>query len=340
MSDSMAQKMKRKLSAKSVTAIVLFGAIILVFVFFGLPGQMGAGVGSAAQVNNTFISFADYQQEEKRISQQYQQMFNMDIGPQRQFIRQQALEGLIRMELISQAAAKNGILATDAEVRDFITKDIPAFQQDGFFQREFYMGYLNSVRMSPVVFEDKVRKDILNIRTRSLFEGAAKPFSAELSKNREASSFKVNVAFVKFDTSKVKDLPQEQADEIVKSIETALKEGNEAALAPLLKKVNAQWEETGFADITAELNPKLGSQIATEAVLELSKNTPLLSRLVRDGSQKFILKYKASKVEEPATSKADLEMAEKRRGDSLFNSWVSQFRDRSNVKINQQVLSM
>lgn len=340
MTDSMAQKMKRKLSAKSVTAIVLFGAIILVFVFFGLPGQMGAGVGSAAQVNNTFISFADYQQEERRISQQYQQMFNMDIGPQRQFIRQQALDGLVRMELVSQAAAKNGILATDVEVRDFITKDIPAFQQDGFFQREYYMGYLNSVRMSPAVFEGKVRKDILTIRTRGLFEGAAKPFAAEIAKAKEANAFKVNVAFVKFDTSKVKDLTPEQGEEIVKSIEAALKEGKEEALAPLLKKVNAQWEETGFTDVTMELNPKLGSQIASEAVMELTKTSPLLPRLIRDGSQKFILKYKGSKVEATPTAAADMEMAEKRRGDSLFNSWINQFRAKSNVKVNQQVLSM
>lgn len=340
MSDSMAQKMKRKLSAKSVTAIVLFGAIILVFVFFGLPGQMGAGVGSVARVNNAFISFADYQQEESRISQQYQQMFNMDIGPQRQFIRQQAVDGLVRMELISQVAEKSGILATDAEVRDFITKDITAFQQDGFFQREFYMGYLSSVRMTPVIFEGKVRKDILNIRTRGLFEGAAKPFAAEKTKAEEANSFKVNVAFVKFDTSKVKDMTPEQADEVVKSIETALKEGNEAVLAPLLSKVNAKWDETGFVDVTSDNNPKLGSQIASEAVMDLKKASPLLPRLVRDGSQKFILKYKGTKIEAAKASAADQEMAEKRRGDSLFNAWVSQFRDNSNVKVNQQVLSM
>jgi peptidyl-prolyl cis-trans isomerase D len=133
MNENMADKMKRKLSAKSITAIILFGAIILVFVFFGLPGKMGASVGSVARVNNTLISIADFQQEENRIQQYYQNLFgsSMDFSSQRQLLRQQALENLIRMELVSQVAQKEDILATDAEVRDFIVKDIPVFQQNG-----------------------------------------------------------------------------------------------------------------------------------------------------------------------------------------------------------------
>ena len=34
MSDNMADKLKRKLSGKNITAMILFGAIIMVFVFF------------------------------------------------------------------------------------------------------------------------------------------------------------------------------------------------------------------------------------------------------------------------------------------------------------------
>jgi peptidyl-prolyl cis-trans isomerase D len=66
MNENMADKMKRKLSAKSITAIILFGAIILVFVFFGLPGKMGASVGSVARVNNTLISIAELLHFESR----------------------------------------------------------------------------------------------------------------------------------------------------------------------------------------------------------------------------------------------------------------------------------
>lgn len=77
MSQSMASKMRAKLSAKNVTAIILFGAIIMVFVFFGI-GSHEMGVGSVAQVNDSLISIADFQNEEQRIQriqEYYAQMF-------------------------------------------------------------------------------------------------------------------------------------------------------------------------------------------------------------------------------------------------------------------------
>lgn len=193
MAQSLADKLKRKISAKNITAYILFGMIILVFVFFGLPSEMG-GAGSIAKVNNTFISLVDFQQEEQRIQQYYNSMFGggFDFSSQRQLLRQQALESLVRSEVVQQAATKEGILATDSEVRDFIVKDIPAFQQNGFFQRDFYLRYLESTRSTPGDFENKVRKDILNLRLRRLFEASAWPLQAEQKLEDQMQGLKVN----------------------------------------------------------------------------------------------------------------------------------------------------
>ncbi len=241
MSDSMADKMKRKLSAKSVTAIILFGAIILVFVFFGLPGRMGAGVGSVARVNNSLISLADFQQEENRVQQYYQNLFGsqMDFSSQRQLLRQQALENLVRMELVSQAAQKNGIFATDAEVRDFIVKDIPFFQQNGQFQREFYSRYLESTRASAGDFENKVRKDIVNVRTRQMFEVVAKkPTAIELQRLQAMKAQKINILFARVDQeAATKAMTKEKAEAAIKALDEALAKGDEAAVNAQLRKI-------------------------------------------------------------------------------------------------------
>lgn len=342
MSDTMADKMKRKLSAKNATAMILFGAIILVFVFFGLPGKLGAGVGSVARVNNSLISIADFQQEENRVQQYYQNLFgsSMDFSSQRQLLRQQALENLVRNELVSQAAQSEGILATDAEVRDFIVKDIPFFQQNGQFQRDFYARYLEQTRATAGDFENKVRKDIANVRIRHLFELVGQPSAVELKKLQELRSTKINVLFVKIDQEAVsKAMTKEKAEAAIQALDAALAKGDEAAVNAQLKELKATWEETGLVELGTENFPKITSAVATDAVFELSKAQPLLKRVVRDGAIKYVLKLKETKVEEAkAVEPMTAEMMQKRRADGLFESWINQFRAKSHVTMNPQAL--
>ncbi|QDK39779.1 hypothetical protein DOE51_12255 [Bdellovibrio sp. NC01] len=338
----MADKMKRKLSAKNATAIVLFGAIILVFVFFGLPGRLGAGVGSVARVNNSLISIADFQQEENRVQQYYQNLFGsqMDFSSQRQLLRQQALENLVRNELVSQAAQSEGILATDAEVRDFIVKDIPFFQQNGQFQREFYTRYLEATHSSAGDFENKVRKDIANVRIRHLFELVGQPSAIEMKKLQELRGTKINIAFVKIDQEAVsKALSKEKAEAAINAIDQALAKGDEAAVNAQLKEIKASWEETGLVELGTENFPKITSAVATDAVFELSKTQPLLKRVVRDGNVKYVLKLKETKIEEGKAAEPMLvEMMQKRRADGMFEAWINQFRAKSHITMNTQAL--
>jgi len=345
MSDNMATTMKKKLSAKNVTAIILFGAIILVFVFFGLPGKMGPGVGSVARVNNVFISVADFQQEENRIQQYYQSLFggSMDLSQQRQLLRQQALENLVRMELVTQAAHSEGLMVTDAEVASFITQDIPVFQQNGQFQRDIYGRYLESTRMAPAVFESKVRKDIANVRAHHLFEIATRPTTVELNHLASLSSHKINVSFVKIDQDELKKtMSPEKMDAAWKVLDDALAQGNEAAVNAQLKDLKASWEETGYTDISAETFPKITSQGATDAIFELSKEQPLLKKLVRDGNFKYVLKLKDAKVEASKEAPAPMmsEMLQKRRGEGMFEAWVNQFRKDSTVTMNSEAVQL
>jgi peptidyl-prolyl cis-trans isomerase D len=305
---------------------------------------MGAGVGSVARVNNTLISVADFQQEENRIQQYYQNLFGgqMDLSSQRQLLRQQALENLVRMELISQGAQKDGILATDAEVRDFIVKDIPFFQQNGQFQREFYSRYLESTHMTPGSFENKVRKDIANVRTRYLFEMATRITDAELKVLGNMRSTKMNVSFAKVDQEAAeKALGKEKADAAIKALDEALLKGDESAANAQLKELKATWDETGLFDLNAENFPKITSQVAADAMFELKKSEPLLKRLVRDGNAKFVLKLKETKTEEAKPLEAmSVEMMQKRRGDSMVDAWMNQFRSNSHVTMNSQALQL
>ena len=193
----------KRWSVKSITALVLFGAIIAVFALFGFPNRLNNSAGAsgfAGQVNNALISVADLRSESARLEQMYAPMFGgQGLGDaQRQFVRQQALENLITQEVSSQNAKKAGILATDAEIQDMIVRELPYFQEQGRFQRDRYYQILQANRLTPADFEEKLRKEKVNVRTQRLFEAASQPLSFEIEKIKNLQESKWNVGYVKF----------------------------------------------------------------------------------------------------------------------------------------------
>lgn len=212
---------KDRISLKSVTAMFVFGAIVLVFVLFGFQGKHNAvGVGSAAIVNNTLISVADFRNESQRIEQMYGQLFaGQNAGDaQRQFVRAQALDSLITTELISQGASQQGIVVSDAEVIQFIQNEMQVFKKDGRFQKDMYRQILEANRMSPADFESKVRKDIQNQRTRRMFEAAGIPLNIEVQKLKALKETKLNIAFAKIDEDQILAKMQIADSEVQKTL--------------------------------------------------------------------------------------------------------------------------
>lgn len=196
MSQSMAERLRKQVSAKNFTAMILFGAIILVFVFFGVSGRLGGeGLGSAAQVNDTLISIANMQASENNLRQIYGEAFGNDAFK----LRSEALRVLIDRELMSQAARKSGIVVADAEVAQTITKDIPVFQDRGQFQKDYYFRYLEMTRQTPKDFETSVRQQQEALRVRNLFEVASKMTDLEAAKAADLKAYKMNVQFVHLD---------------------------------------------------------------------------------------------------------------------------------------------
>lgn len=196
-------KHNRKGVVKSATAWFLFGAIILVFVFWGLtPQQPGVAEGGAAAiVNDQTISLARLQEavESMRRDPRYQQFESLGGDMGRQIFQQQALQQLIDMELIRQEADNRHLMATDAEVRDLIV-GIPQFQEDGRFKRDLYMGYLQAVRKTPAEFEEDVRREQVWRRTMRMFNSALKPLPMESGKQKSLREMKANLEILKVPT--------------------------------------------------------------------------------------------------------------------------------------------
>lgn len=192
-------KHNRKQTVKAATAWFLFGAIILVFAFWGLqPQQAGVNEGGAAAiVNNTSISLARLSEQVERLSRdprmEQLQALGGDTG--RQILQQQALSQLIEQELVRQESDRQKLWTTDAEVAEVI-RSIPEFQEEGRFKRENYMGYLRAVRKNPSEFEDEIRYQQSIRRTIRMFSAALRPTALEVERQMSLSEIKANLEFV------------------------------------------------------------------------------------------------------------------------------------------------
>ncbi len=203
---TLADKIKRSLqrrnwSFKTLTAIILFGLICLTFVFFDTSrGGMGEGLGTVATVNNRYITAADLAEEVTRLERSYAGFLGGNVGEmQRQFLQQQGLEFLIQSELLSQYAEKNGIFASDAEIRQMIMTELPYFQENGQFRRERYETILSANRLTPSGFEEKLRKDRKIQHLRQIFELSSSMMVLEKSRAKELEKTQVKYQFVKLD---------------------------------------------------------------------------------------------------------------------------------------------
>lgn len=198
-------------NAKSLVAFIIFGMIVLTFVLSDISGRNnggGAGMASAAEVNGELISIKNFQEQESRVSAYYAQLFGGQINEelQRKQIRSETMGELINNVLAAQAADREKVLATDAEVKKIITQDLPYFQKDGVFQTDVYKAILSANRLTPAEFEKDLRVQTKNQKLRQLFETGLSSPAAAKKLNADLKSAQINVAYLKlnFETFKTK----------------------------------------------------------------------------------------------------------------------------------------
>lgn len=217
---------ERGISTRSIVAFFIFGIIILVFVLSDLSSRKGGGgssIGAAAEVNDQIISIKDFQDEETRLSQYYAQLFGgqFDMSKQQAQLRGEVMNSLVSKALASQAAEKEGIYATDAEIRHMIMEELPYFKKDGVFQSDAYRAILSANRMTPGEFEKKLRQDVLGQRSRSLFEASLGTSEIQKNADKDLRSTKLNVEYVTLNADDYAKTHPVAADVIAKRLADA-----------------------------------------------------------------------------------------------------------------------
>lgn len=155
-------------------AKIIIGLIVISFSIFGIESLLFSGGSNAvAEVNGEEIGPYALQQE---ISLQQRQLLSMlgdDADPallDENRLSEQALQVLIRRELLTQAARDLGLVVADAALGRIIGS-MEQFQVDGSFSPDLYRSALANLGFTPAMFRQRLEQDLLAGQLRAALAG-------------------------------------------------------------------------------------------------------------------------------------------------------------------------
>ncbi|UXD87598.1 SurA N-terminal domain-containing protein [Thalassolituus hydrocarboniclasticus] len=184
-------------NAQGMIAKVIVFFIIFVFALWGVESivSLGGGTPATATVGDQEITEADIvrtvEQQKANLRRQFGDQYDENLFNEK-FLRQSALEQLIEQKVAVVQADKLGLRAAPRAIDEAIVT-IPAFQQDGRFDKEQFQNVLRMNGLSPLTFRASLAEDIKTNQARAAFvlSSVETPFAVQVSEalNNELRTF-------------------------------------------------------------------------------------------------------------------------------------------------------
>ncbi len=159
----------RKRSKSWITKFI-FGAIIIVFVFWGGSAYWSKEANKVAKVDRYIITQQQYARAYSDTLRMYQARLGNAITPEvleRLNLKETVLDQMINDYILNQEAERLGVEVSDEELQEAI-KTNPAFQHNGQFDLSSYKRLLQYQRMTPAEFEQQQRQALFHQRVYAL----------------------------------------------------------------------------------------------------------------------------------------------------------------------------
>ena len=187
---------------------VILGAIVVVFVFWGVGSYTSRQSGRVAKVNGTIITLDDYRVSYNNLIEQVRQSFGNNLTDeliQMLQLRKRALDQLIDKALMLQAAEKLKLMVSDEELAGFI-RNIGAFQSAGVFDSGRYHNTLSRNRLTPEDFEVQQREALIIDKLQALITGSIKVSDLEARQWYIWNNTEVNFDYLVVEPQRYKDI--------------------------------------------------------------------------------------------------------------------------------------
>jgi peptidyl-prolyl cis-trans isomerase D len=157
----------------SILSMIVFGFIILTFVFWGFYESGSPSLTALTTVNGEEVSQSEYQRILSAELERYGQVFGGE-GMNRQlveFVERQVATMLVTRKALAHEANRTGIVVGPEDIRQEL-RQIEAFQDPQLrrFSPRVYEEVMRVNRISPRQFERSIAEEIASTRFRSLIE--------------------------------------------------------------------------------------------------------------------------------------------------------------------------
>jgi peptidyl-prolyl cis-trans isomerase D len=187
---------------------IILGAIVVVFVLWGVGSWTSQRSGMVATVNGEMITADDYRLAYKRLIEQVRQSFGNNLNDElikTLQLEKQALNQLIDSTLMRQAASDLEMRVSDEELSRSI-RNISAFQTAGVFDPRLYQGVLDRNSMTPEAFEISQRDALLMDKLNNLISDSVKVSAQEAKEWFMWNDAMVNLDFFLLETERYTDI--------------------------------------------------------------------------------------------------------------------------------------
>lgn len=199
---------------KKLLSIIAIAALAVVFAIDWGPGSRGcdptrSGVEiqqeAAATVNGKEIPLREFLREYAQQLEYYKSQGLPAEMAKQLGLHTRVLDGMVNLELLSQAAESRGLAASDDDLRDALTKD-PSFQKDGKFSSERYKEVVrNYVGTTEVAYEAKLRRKLSAKHMEELVESAVVVSDEEVKARYLREGDRAKASFVRFNPAMYAD---------------------------------------------------------------------------------------------------------------------------------------
>jgi peptidyl-prolyl cis-trans isomerase D len=235
--------------ARSWLIKVALGGVIVVFIFwYGWSGPQDKSRGYMAKVNGTVISQDFFHKVYDDELDKARRRFKGGIPPAvMEELKKDVATLLIHRVLLLQEGQRLGIEVTDQELRqDILTT--PRFQRNGTFDQAVYADFLRSTKLSPSLYEEDRRKQIIEQQVAHLLTDSVKTDPEEIKRfwHFQSDKLALSCLMVKPDSEKADTSPE------TKELETYFKEHQRKYAIP--PAVDIQYVEFSWRDAEKQLS--------------------------------------------------------------------------------------
>ena len=186
--------------AQSWLIKVTLGAIIVVFIFWYGYSYREGKVDQIATVDGSPISGEEFRSEYDRMLELYKRQFGDRLDDkliQSLHLKKQALDDIINRRLLLEEAARLNFRVPDRELLAVIQQQ-PAFQRNGHFDQRVYERILMSNRITPEIYEERQRQELLMEKVQGFYLGSVKVSEGEALDTYKWLDEKVSLDYVVF----------------------------------------------------------------------------------------------------------------------------------------------